>query len=215
MVAAPRGRTHALSSTPHSTFAPLPNGAGLPTQTPLSDEILRCWSLPEAPRHRLTVDDLLLTQSRLGRRVGMILDLSNHDCLYTGDLPPKAAAAALALLTNGEPAAGGGHERRSSSGRSSSGGGGGAGSPSPSPPCSGVRAAPEFQELQYQHIKLVAKELPAPEFVSEVCRVADAFWAEQPTQYIAIHCAYGERPASAPRPARQVACRQRGTLLDE
>ena len=32
--------------------------------------------------------------------------------------------------------------------------------------------------IQYLHIKLVAKELPAQDFVDEVCAAAKAFWEE-------------------------------------
>jgi hypothetical protein len=46
--------------------------------------------------------------------------------------------------------------------------------------------------VRHVHIQLVAKELPAQDFVDEVCRVANAFWSECPNLYIAIHCAYGE-----------------------
>jgi hypothetical protein len=56
-------------------------------KTPLSEEILDSWELPEPPRHRLTVPDLLAAQAAAGRRVGLLLDLSNHDCLYASDVP--------------------------------------------------------------------------------------------------------------------------------
>lgn len=47
-------------------------------KTPLSHEILDNWQLPEAPKHRLTVSTLLEAQQAAGRRVGLLLDLSNH-----------------------------------------------------------------------------------------------------------------------------------------
>jgi alpha-glucan,water dikinase len=53
----------------------------LPMKTPMSNEILSSWSLAEAPKHPLTVPRLLETQSKLGRTVGLIIDLANHDCL--------------------------------------------------------------------------------------------------------------------------------------
>lgn len=106
----------------------------IPMKTPLSEDILAHWTLPTAPRHRLTVHDLLAAQRAAGRNVGMILDLSNHECLYTADLPPG---------------------------------------------------------LHYEHIYLVAKELPPRDFVDKVCEVADSFWARHPDLYICVHCAYG------------------------
>lgn len=46
-------------------------------------------------------------------------------------------------------------------------------------------------DVQYLHVQLVAKELPPLEFVREVARAANNFWAKHPDLYIAIHCAYG------------------------
>jgi hypothetical protein len=43
----------------------------------------------------------------------------------------------------------------------------------------------------YQHIQLVAKELPSLDNVREVAACANAFWAQHPQQHVAIHCAYG------------------------
>lgn len=53
----------------------------LPMKTPMSQEILDNWSLPQAPAHPLTVPLLLAGQAAAGRRVGLIIDLANHDCL--------------------------------------------------------------------------------------------------------------------------------------
>lgn len=50
----------------------------IPMKTPLSHEILDNWQLPEAPKHRLTVGSLLRAEQAAGRRVGLLLDLSNH-----------------------------------------------------------------------------------------------------------------------------------------
>lgn len=50
----------------------------IPMKTPLSHEILDNWQLPEAPKHRLTVSTLLEAEKAAGRRVGLLLDLSNH-----------------------------------------------------------------------------------------------------------------------------------------
>ena len=60
----------------------------IPMKTPLSQAILSEWSLPEAPKHSLTVTSLLQQQHFLQRQVGMIIDLSNHETLYAEDLPP-------------------------------------------------------------------------------------------------------------------------------
>lgn len=53
----------------------------IPCKTPMSNEILDNWSLADAPQHALTVPVLLQTQAAAGRRVGLIIDLANHDCL--------------------------------------------------------------------------------------------------------------------------------------
>lgn len=58
----------------------------IPCKTPLSAEILANWSLPVPPEHSLSISSLLADQAAAGRRVGMVLDLSNHACLYSQDL---------------------------------------------------------------------------------------------------------------------------------
>lgn len=50
----------------------------IPMKTPLSQEILDNWQLPEAPKHKLTVSTLLNAEHAAGRRVGLLLDLANH-----------------------------------------------------------------------------------------------------------------------------------------
>ena len=50
-------------------------------------------------------------------------------------------------------------------------------------------------ELQYEHIMLQSKVFPARSAIDEVVAAAQSFWSRQPSQYIAIHCAYG-----APQP---------------
>ncbi|KAL4422635.1 hypothetical protein ABPG75_008832 [Micractinium tetrahymenae] len=106
----------------------------VPCKTPMSKEILDNWSLPEAPRHPLTVPLLLARQAALGREVGLIIDLANHDCLYSDDVPDS---------------------------------------------------------VEYEHVQLIAKVLPSREAINEVERIAKSFWAEHPSRFIAIHCAYG------------------------
>lgn len=67
-------------------------------KTPMSLEIISNWSLPEPPRHSLTVPDLLSGQGANGRRVGMIIDLANHECLYEEDIPPSIEYAHVQLV---------------------------------------------------------------------------------------------------------------------
>lgn len=62
----------------HSYGEPVWPTRFIPMKTPLSAEILDHWQLPEAPKHRLTVEALLQAQAAAGRRVGLLLDLSNH-----------------------------------------------------------------------------------------------------------------------------------------
>ena len=58
----------------------------VPMKTPLGSEILHNWNLEEPPLHPLSVDSLQQGQQSLGRRIGMIIDLSNHESLYSMDL---------------------------------------------------------------------------------------------------------------------------------
>jgi len=50
----------------------------LPMKTPMSEEIVANWSLEHPPKNVLTVRGLVAGQAGLGRKVGMIIDLSNH-----------------------------------------------------------------------------------------------------------------------------------------
>lgn len=113
--------------------SPLPGTKFIPMKTPLS-EVLQSEMEP-APKHKLTLGSFLKEQENFGRVVGMVIDLCNHSCLYTEDIP---------------------------------------------------------EGLGYQHISLVAKEVPARENILEVIKVAEGFWTEHPDQYIAVHCAYGK-----------------------
>jgi hypothetical protein len=61
-----------------SVGAPVGRTKLLPMKTPLSREILSDWQLPQPPRHSLTIGELLEDQAAAGRRVGCIIDLSNH-----------------------------------------------------------------------------------------------------------------------------------------
>jgi protein-tyrosine phosphatase len=65
----------------------------LPMKTPMSREIVASWSLPAPPAHALTLRGLLAAQAAAGRRVGLVVDLANHECLYADDLADPAVAA--------------------------------------------------------------------------------------------------------------------------
>ncbi len=112
----------------------------IPMKTPLSQAILNEWSLPEEPKHSLTISSLQQQQHFLHRQVGLIIDLSNHETLYADDIPPS---------------------------------------------------------MQYEHIQLVAKVFPDQAQVDEVIDLAEKYWADNPTQHIAIHCAYGKHIRSS------------------
>lgn len=58
----------------------------VPMKTPLGREILEDWNLEEPPRHPLSIAILQKQQTLHGKRIGMIIDLSNHDSLYGADL---------------------------------------------------------------------------------------------------------------------------------
>ena len=70
----------------------------LPMKTPMSLEIIENWSLESPPLYRLTVPDLIASQNEKGRKVGMIIDLANHDCLYADDLPDCIEYAHVQLI---------------------------------------------------------------------------------------------------------------------
>lgn len=120
-------------------------------KTPLSREILSNWTLLDQPKYNLTVPDLLAQQAALGRQIGLLLDLSNHDCLYSDDIPP---------------------------------------------------------DVEYNHIQLVAKELPPPAFVDAVIVAAREFWGRHPDKFIAVHCAYGELRGRGPAMALRMRARR-------
>jgi len=85
----------------------------VPMKTPLASEILLDWNLESPPRHPLTISLLQEDQECKGRRIGMIIDLSNHETLYGADLkeanilyervpvspPHPACAEGCAILT--------------------------------------------------------------------------------------------------------------------
>lgn len=75
----------------------------IPMKTPLAQAILDDWRLPVAPRHRLTVAELLAAQAAAGRRVTLLLDLTNHDCLYDVDVPPGVQHIQVRLVAKELP----------------------------------------------------------------------------------------------------------------
>jgi len=72
-------------------------------KTPLSVEILDNWHLPEPAKYRLTVQDLVQAEEAAGIHIGLILDLSNHDCLYAGDIPPGVQYLLVQLVAKELP----------------------------------------------------------------------------------------------------------------
>lgn len=74
LAAAPQGDYNAIGEPVWPTkFVPM--------KTPMSREILANWSLPEPPRHSLTIPLLLERQRERGEPIGLIIDLANHECL--------------------------------------------------------------------------------------------------------------------------------------
>lgn len=61
----------------------------IPMKTPLTLELQKNYMPkdPNNPSRTFTVQTFLEDQQKLGRTVGLILDLSNHECLYADDLP--------------------------------------------------------------------------------------------------------------------------------
>lgn len=58
----------------------------IPMKTPLGQEIIEHWDNDTPPRCPLTLDILVAAQREKGRKLGMIIDLSNHETLYAADL---------------------------------------------------------------------------------------------------------------------------------
>jgi len=81
-----------------STGEPVGGSKFLPMKTPMSLEIMDNWSLEQPPLHKLTIPELLESQRKKNRRVGMIIDLANHECLYADDLPRSIEYAHVQLV---------------------------------------------------------------------------------------------------------------------
>lgn len=61
-------------------------------------QVLEKWSQQSALAHPWTVADLLSSQAAAGRRVAMIIDLSNHDTLYADEIPASLAYVHIKLV---------------------------------------------------------------------------------------------------------------------
>ena len=55
----------------------------VPMKTPLAEKYFQA----DATTFALTISSMLAEQRALGQHIGMIIDLSNHDCLYEGEVP--------------------------------------------------------------------------------------------------------------------------------
>ncbi len=49
----------------------------IPCKSPFSIKIMETWALSDPPRYPLTVPQLMSEQATRGRKIGLILDLSN------------------------------------------------------------------------------------------------------------------------------------------
>lgn len=58
-------------------------------KTPLTRTILREWlnTVEASPKNVHLVDEFVREQSDAGRRIGLVVDLCNHECLYSEELP--------------------------------------------------------------------------------------------------------------------------------
>ena len=104
----------------------------IPMKTPLSPSLVQGDTTVE---NVLTLPCFLAEQQQRGRSVGLVIDLSNHDCLYADGVP-----------------------------------------------ASGLRRV---------QVRNVAKSVPSIACTSAVITIANEFWARNPHEYVAIHCAYG------------------------
>lgn len=60
--------------------------------------MLEKWNQQSALAHPWTVADLLSSQAAAGRRMSLIIDLSNHDTLYADEIPPSLAYVHIKLV---------------------------------------------------------------------------------------------------------------------
>lgn len=147
------------------------------------------WKHNQPPAHPWTIDHLLDTQAAAGRRIGLIMDLSNHDTLYAEDLPASLEYRHIQLVAKVSINLDAQHKANVS-------------------PNSGLymqQASSTHNEyvMTLVCVKLIVafdaifcrcvsvQMLPSQETVDEVIQEAQAFWQAHPDLYIAIHCAYG------------------------
>lgn len=84
----------AIRASLYLPAAPLP---------PMRQELVDNWRQPQPPAHPWTVPHLLASQEAAGREIGLILDLSNHSCLYTNDIPPGVQHKHIKLVAKASP----------------------------------------------------------------------------------------------------------------
>jgi len=70
----------------------------IPMKTPLSARYVE-----ETCANVLTMDILLEEQRKLGREIGLIIDLTNHDCLYEEDVPATVRRAHVRNVAKAVP----------------------------------------------------------------------------------------------------------------
>lgn len=75
----------------------------VPGKTPLAQEILDNWTLDTPPKYPHTVASLIEATATRGDRIGAFLDLANHTCLYSQDLPGDVEYVQVQLVAKQLP----------------------------------------------------------------------------------------------------------------
>jgi len=110
-----------------------------------------------------TIDMFIKEQIVLyNRKIGLIIDLCNHECLYQTDLEKYRNTEIKRNLKSRESK----DERNDPS-------------------------YLYDLNIDYQHLNFVAKEIPSKEKCQEVGLLIEKFKREHPGEYIGIHCSYG------------------------
>jgi hypothetical protein len=60
-------------------------------KTPLTEQLLSAWDPSKACASPLTLPLVIATCKAKNRRLGMIMNLAGHDCLYEDDIPADVA----------------------------------------------------------------------------------------------------------------------------
>lgn len=63
----------------------------IPMKTPLTEQLLSAWDPNKACRSPLTLPLVIASCKAKNRRLGMIMNLAGHDCLYEDDIPADVA----------------------------------------------------------------------------------------------------------------------------